>query len=336
MRIFSGIQPTGSVHIGNYLGAIKNWVSLQNQEQPKKESLFCIVDLHALTNGCPDPAQLRYNVRLMAACYVACGIDPIKATVFVQSHVSAHSEMAWLLSCITPLGWLNRMTQFKDKAGKHKEAASLGLYAYPVLMAADILTYKATHVPVGADQKQHLELARDIAGAFNRLAPSLPQGMFPLPEPCILGAATRIMSLKDGQAKMGKSDPSDFSRIHLLDTPEEIEAKIRKAKTDSDLLPDTLDALENRAEAKNLLTIYAALTDQPLAKALATFSGQNFSGLKKNLSEALVATLTPIRVHICQLLEDPLALDSILHLGAERAHTIANQTMKEVKEIMGL
>src|SRR5476649_2730759 len=262
-RIFSGIQATGNFHIGNYLGALRNWVKLQNSF----ESLFCIVDLHSLTT-LPTPENMRTWVREVAASYIAAGIDPDKSIVFPQSAVSAHSELAWILSCLTPLGWLNRMTQFKEKAGKHREEANLGLYAYPVLMAADILVYKATHVPVGEDQKQHLELARDIAGAFNR---RYGVELFPLPEPQIFGPATRVMSLRDGSKKMSKSDSSDYSRINMTDDAASIELKIRKARTDPEPLPADAAALEKRPEAANLLGIYAALTDSTLAAALARF-----------------------------------------------------------------
>src|SRR5579885_891401 len=249
-RIFSGVQPTGNLHLGNYLGAIRNWVALQNDF----ECIFCIVDLHALTLP-QDPDELRANTREVTAAYIAAGIDPQCCIIFNQSMVSAHAELAWLLACLTPLGWLNRMTQFKEKAGKQRDMAGLGLYSYPVLMAADILVYKATHVPVGEDQKQHLELARDIAGAFNR---RYERDFFPLPEPQILGEATRVMSLRDGSKKMSKSDLSDMSRVNMTDTPELIAQKIRKAKTDPDALPHSPEGLEGRPEADNLLTIYAA------------------------------------------------------------------------------
>src|SRR5271156_4767789 len=264
-RIFSGIQPTGNLHLGNYLGAIRNWVELQHGF----ECIFCIVDLHALTQP-QDPAELRASTREVTAAYIAAGIDPEHCTIFNQSMVSAHTELAWLLGCLTPLGWLNRMTQFKEKAGKHRDMAGLGLFAYPVLMAADILAYKATHVPVGEDQKQHLELARDIAGAFNR---RYGVDFFPLPEPQILGEATRVMSLRDGTKKMSKSDESDYSRINLTDDADTIALKIRKAKTDTDPLPDTLAALEKRPEADNLVTIYAALSDSTREKVLKEYAG---------------------------------------------------------------
>src|SRR5476649_2951095 len=262
-RIFSGIQPTGNLHLGNYLGAIRNWVALQRDY----DCIFCIVDLHALTQP-QDPVQLRNSTREVTAAYIAAGIDPERCLIFNQSTVAVHSELAWLLSCYTPLGWLNRMTQFKEKAGKQRDMASLGLYSYPVLMAADILLYKATHVPVGEDQKQHLELARDIAGAFNR---RYGVELFPLPEPQIFGPATRVMSLRDGGKKMSKSDSSDYSRINMTDDAAMVELKIRKARTDPEPLPADAAALEKRPEAANLLGIYAALTDSTLAAALARF-----------------------------------------------------------------
>jgi len=296
IRILSGMQPTNQLHLGNYLGALKNWVALQD----KGENLFCVVDLHAITIP-QDPAVLTQSTREIAAAYIAAGIDTQKSTIFVQSHVTAHAELAWILSCFTPMGWLNRMTQFKEKAGKDREGAPLGLYGYPVLMAADILTYKATHVPVGEDQKQHLELARDIAGAFNR---RYGVDFFPLPEPQILGEATRVMSLRDGTKKMSKSDLSDMSRINMTDSPELIAQKIRKAKTDPDNLPDSVAGLEGRPEADNLLTLYAALTDTTKAAAVARFAGLQFSVLKNELSEAAVATLGPIARRMTELMTD--------------------------------
>src|SRR5689334_4598202 len=265
-RIFSGIQPTGNLHLGNYLGAIRNWVVLQKDF----ECIFCIVDLHALTLP-QDPDELRASTREVTAAYIAAGIDPERCTIFNQSMVSAHTELAWLLGCLTPLGWLNRMTQFKEKAGKQRDNAGLGLYAYPVLMAADILLYKATHVPVGEDQKQHLELARDIAGAFNR---RYEREFFPLPEPQIFGAATRVMSLRDGTKKMSKSDSSDYSRINMTDDADAVAQKIRKAKTDPQPMPSSEAELEARPEAANLLGIYAALTDRTLDETIAVFAGK--------------------------------------------------------------
>src|SRR5437660_8141570 len=280
-RIFSGIQPTGNLHLGNYLGAIRNWVVLQHDF----ECIFCIVDLHALTQP-QDPAQLRGATREVTAAYIAAGIDPESCIIFNQSTVSAHAELSWLLSCLTPLGWLNRMTQFKEKAGKQRDMAGLGLYAYPVLMAADILVYKATHVPVGEDQKQHLELARDIAGAFNR---RYERDFFPLPEPQIFGTATRVMSLRDGTKKMSKSDTSDYSRINMTDDADAIALKIRRAKTDPEPLPEDIADLERRPEADNLVSIYAALSDMSREAALAPFAGANFSTFKESLSRLSVA-----------------------------------------------
>src|SRR5438034_8119475 len=275
-RIFSGIQPTGNLHLGNYLGAIRNWVALQHDY----ECIFCIVDLHALTLP-QNPDELRQATREVTAAYIAAGIDPERCIIFNQSMVTAHAELAWLLGCLTPLGWLNRMTQFKEKAPKQREMAGLGLYAYPALMAADILLYKATHVPVGEDQKQHVELARDIAGAFNR---RYGRDFFPLPEPQIFGEATRIMSLRDGTKKMSKSDMSDYSRINMTDDADAIALKIRRAKTDPEPLPHTIDALEARPEADNLIGIYAALADMTREAALARFAAQNFSTFKEALS----------------------------------------------------
>ena len=329
-RVFSGIQPTGSIHLGNYLGAIQNWVAFQKDH----EALFCIVNLHALTTGYPDPAQMREHVRLAAACYIACGIDPARSTIFAQSRVSGHSELAWLLGCLTPLGWLNRMTQFKDKAGKHKEQASLGLYGYPVLMAADILLYKATHVPVGADQKQHLELARDIAGAFNN---QVQRDYFPLPEPCILGHTTRVMSLRDGSQKMSKSDPSEASRIHLTDDADTITQKIRKAKTDSLLIPSTWEELEGRLEAQNLVQILSVLEGVTPQDILATYAGQNFAPFKARLIEVMVETLCPIGARMNALMtQDRAFLDQCLEDGAQKAQSIAAQNMKEIQDLLGL
>ena len=327
-RIFSGIQPTGNLHLGNYLGAIRNWVKLQNDF----DCIFCIVDLHALTVP-QDPAELRAHTREVTAAYIASGIDPEACIIFNQSMVSAHSELSWLLSCLTPLGWLNRMTQFKEKAGKQRENAGLGLYAYPVLMAADILVYKATHVPVGEDQKQHLELARDIAGAFNR---RYGVDFFPLPEPQIFGAATRVMSLRDGTKKMSKSDPSDYSRINLTDDAATIADKIKRAKTDPELLPETVKALETRPEAENLLGIYAALTDVTLADAVAKFAGTQFSTFKAALSDAAVEIMGPIGAEMKKLLADPGYVDAVLRRGAERAAAIASPNLRSVQDMMGL
>src|ERR1041385_5967489 len=314
-RIFSGIQPTGNLHLGNYLGAIRNWVVLQKDF----ECIFCIVDLHALTLP-QDPDELRASTREVTAAYIAAGIDPKRCTIFNQSMVSAHVELAWLLGCLTPLGWLNRMTQFKEKAGKDREMAGLGLYAYPVLMAADILVYKATHVPVGEDQKQHLELARDIAGAFNR---RYERDFFPLPEPQIFGEATRVMSLRDGTKKMSKSDTSDYSRINMTDDADTIGLKIRRAKTDPEPLPDTLADLEKRPEADNLVGIYAALSDLTREQALARFAGKNFSTFKEALSALSVDVLGRIGGEMRRLLDEPGHIDWILRHGSERAAEIA-------------
>ncbi len=327
-RIFSGIQPTGNLHLGNYLGAIRNWVALQYDY----ECIFCIVDLHALTLP-QDPDELRASTREVTAAYIAAGVDPVHCIIFNQSMVPAHAELAWLLGCLTPLGWLNRMTQFKEKAGKQRDLAGLGLYAYPVLMAADILGYKETHVPVGEDQKQHLELARDIAGAFNR---RYERDFFPLPEPQIFGTATRVMSLRDGLRKMSKSDSSDYSRINMTDDAATIAHKIRRAKTDPEPLPATLAELERRPEADNLVGIYAALADLSREAALAQFAGQNFSTFKEALSELAVAVLGRIGGEMRRLQADPGHIDRILHDGAERAAAIAEPILREVQDITGL
>ena len=327
-RIFSGIQPTGNLHLGNYLGAIRNWVALQHDY----ECIFCIVDLHALTQP-QDPAELRASTREVTAAYVAAGIDPERCTIFNQSMVPAHTELAWLLGCLTPLGWLNRMTQFKERAGSNREMAGLGLYAYPVLMAADILVYKATHVPVGEDQKQHLELARDIAGAFNR---RYDREFFPLPEPQIFGATTRVMSLRDGTKKMSKSDTSDYSRINMTDDADTITLKIRRAKTDPEPLPFSIADLERRPEADNLIGIYAALSELSREAALARFAGRNFSQLKAALSELAVEILGRIGGEMRRLMADPGYLDGTLHRGAERARAIATPILREAQAICGL
>jgi tryptophanyl-tRNA synthetase len=327
-RIFSGIQPTGNLHLGNYLGAIRNWVQLQDDY----ECIYCVVDLHALTQSL-DPRELHHSTREVAAAYIAAGVDPVNSIIFNQSMVPAHSELAWILSCLTPLGWLNRMTQFKEKAGKQREMAGLGLYAYPVLMAADIIGYLATHVPVGEDQKQHVELARDIAGAFNR---RYERDFFPLPEPLIFGEATRVMSLRDGTSKMSKSDASDYSRLNMTDDADAIALKIRRAKTDPEPLPDTLAALEKRPEADNLIAIYAALSGLDRAAALARFAGQNFSTFKEALSEVAVAELGRIGGEMRRLMADPGHIDRILHDGAERAAAITTPILHEVQDITGL
>ena len=327
-RIFSGVQPTGNLHLGNYLGAIRNWVGLQRDFA----CIFCIVDLHALTLP-QDPKELTRHTREVTAAYIACGIDPEACIIFNQSTVAAHSALAWLLGCLTPLGWLNRMTQFKEKAGKKREEAGLGLYAYPVLMAADILAYKASHVPVGEDQKQHLELARDIAGAFNR---RFGVECFPLPEPQIFGTATRVMSLRDGATKMSKSDASDYSRINLTDSPESIALKIQKARTDPDLLPESSAGLAGRPEAENLLGIYAALTNKTLEATLAEFAGWPFSRFKTALADVAVAVMGRIGADMGRLMADPAEIDRILKRGAERAGAIASLHLREVQDIMGL
>jgi tryptophanyl-tRNA synthetase len=327
-RIFSGVQPTGNLHLGNYLGAIRNWVALQRDF----DCIFCIVDLHALTLP-QDPQQLRAQTREVTAAYIAAGIDPERCIIFNQSMVAAHTELAWLLGCLTPLGWLNRMTQFKEKAGKQRDNAGLGLYAYPVLMAADILAYKATHVPVGEDQKQHLELARDIAGAFNR---RYGVEFFPLPEPQILGTATRVMSLRDGTKKMSKSDASDYSRINMTDDADAVRQKIRKAKTDPNPLPAAMKELAQRPEAENLLGIYAALADLSMEQAVGKFAGEPFSRFKEALSERAVSVLGRIGGEMRRLLAEPAYIDGILRRGVERARAIAEPHLAEVFDITGL
>jgi tryptophanyl-tRNA synthetase len=327
-RIFSGVQPTGNLHLGNYLGAIRNWVKLQKDY----DCIFCIVDLHALTLP-QNPDELRKHTREVTAAYVAAGIDPEACTIFNQSTVPGHSELAWLLGTLTPLGWLNRMTQFKEKAGKQKDNAGLGLYAYPVLMAADILLYKATHVPVGEDQKQHLELARDIAGAFNR---RFETDYFPLPEPQILGEATRVMSLRDGSKKMSKSDESDYSRLNMTDDADTIAQKVRKARTDPEPLPSEVDGLAGRLEADNLVTIFATLAGRSRADVLGEFGGKLFSEFKGALVDLAVATLGPIGAEMRRLTADTAYVDAILKRGAERAGEIGARHMNEVKDIMGL
>jgi tryptophanyl-tRNA synthetase len=327
-RILSGMQPTGNLHLGNYLGALKNWVKLQDTA----ECYYCVVDLHAITVP-QDPQKLRQAARETAAAYIAAGIDTKKSTLFVQSAVPAHAELMWVLATFTPLGMLNRMTQFKDKAAKSRDLELLGLYAYPVLMAADILAYKATHVPVGEDQKQHLELARDLAGIFNR---HYQTEFFPLPEPQILGEAARVMSLRDGTKKMSKSDESDYSRINLTDDADTIALKIRKAKTDTDPLPEAVADLVKRPEADNLVTIYAALSDVTKAAVLKEHAGSQFSGFKKVLTDLAVAKLSPITEKMRHLLADPSEIDQILIRGAEHANTLTGKHMREIKDIVGL
>ncbi|MGB9154503.1 MAG: tryptophan--tRNA ligase [Alphaproteobacteria bacterium] len=326
-RIFSGMQPTGNLHLGNYLGALKNWVALQDTA----ECYFCVVDLHAITIPQP-PEKLRASVRETAAAYIAAGIDTKKSALLVQSAVPAHSELMWILASLTPLGWLNRMTQFKDKA-KNSDLELMGLYAYPVLMAADILVYKATHVPVGDDQKQHVELARDIAGAFNR---AFNVDYFTLPEPQIMGESARIMSLRDGTKKMSKSEESDYSRINLTDDADMIATKIKKAKTDTDPLPDNLIDLAKRPEADNLVTIYASLTDRARADVLREFTGAQWGKFKPALIEVAVQKLAPITQKMRDLLKDPVEIDRVLIRGAEHANALTQKHLREIKEIVGL
>src|SRR5213078_2890219 len=339
-RVFSGVQPTGNLHLGNYLGAIVNFVKMQETHN----CIYCVVDMHAITQGIDvwgGPAELARNTREVTAAFIAAGIDPKKHIVFNQSQVSGHAELAWIFNCVARMGWLNRMTQFKEKAGKDREAASVGLYDYPVLMAADILLYRATHVPVGEDQKQHLELSRDIAQKFNNdFAPSIAanghdERFCPLPEPVITGPATRVMSLRDGTKKMSKSDPSDYSRINLTDDADAIAQKIRKAKTDPEPLPSEEKGLENRPEADNLVGIYAALSERSKADVLKEFGGGQFSSFKNALVELCVAKLAPIASEMKRLVADPGHVDKILIDGADRARVIADETMRAAKDIVG-
>ena len=329
-KIFSGVQPTGNLHLGNYIGAIKNFVELQNQKDNK--CVFCVVDLHAITVK-QNPKILKNNIRETTAAFLASGIDPKKSIIFNQSLVSAHSEGAWILGCIARMGWLNRMTQFKEKAGRDKEKASVGLYIYPVLMAADILLYDATHVPVGEDQKQHLELSRDIAQKFN-LDYEAPN-FLKVPEPLIQKKFSRIMSLKDGTKKMSKSDPSDLSRINMTDTKDQIVNKIKKAKTDPDLLPSTDKDFQKRPELENLLGIYSSMKNQSLLESINEFSGKNFSDLKKKLTETIVEKITPISNEINKLQKDSKFIDDVLYEGAQKAEEIASKKVKEIKKIIG-
>jgi len=326
-RIFSGVQPTGNLHLGNYLGAIRNWVRLQDDYA----CIFCVVDLHAITQW-QEPAELRASTREVTAGMVAAGIRPERCILFNQSQVSAHAELAWIFNCVARMGWLNRMTQFKEKAGKHRENASAGLYVYPNLMAADILLYKATHVPVGEDQKQHLELCRDIAQKFNS---DYKVDFFPLIEPIILGEASRVMSLRDGTKKMSKSDPSDYSRINMTDDADAIVQKIRKAKTDPDPLPGDPVELVNRPEAANLVGIYAALADLATAEVCLRYDGAMFSKFKEELAELAVAKLGPIGAEMKRLKADAAYVDGILKAGAARAREIATPILSEVQEIVG-
>ena len=329
-KIFSGVQPTGNLHLGNYLGAIKNFVELSNDKN--NECIFCVVDLHAITVS-QDPKELRDNIRETVATFIACGIDPEKNIIFSQSKVSAHSEAAWILSCIARMGWLNRMTQFKEKAGKDKEKASIGLYSYPVLMAADILLYDTSHVPVGDDQKQHLELSRDIAQKFNN--DFNVDRFFKVPEPLIQKEFSRIMSLKDGLKKMSKSEISDQSRINLTDDKDQMVNKIKKAKTDALPMPSSGKELLKRPEVKNLIGIYSSLTDLNFDKVIKEFSGKNFSDFKESLSQVLVDKIIPISVEIKKLLQDRNYLDEILLDGSKKADKIASQKMKKIHEIIG-
>ncbi|WP_341991704.1 tryptophan--tRNA ligase [Azorhizobium sp. AG788] len=336
-RVFSGVQPTGNLHLGNYLGAIKRFVALQDSH----DCIYCVVDLHAITVW-QDPAELKRHTREVTAAFIACGIDPKAHIVFNQSQVSGHAELAWVFNCVARMGWLNRMTQFKEKAGKDRENVSLGLFAYPSLMAADILLYRATHVPVGEDQKQHLELTRDIAQKFNvDFGPSIAEqghgeGYFPLTEPLIAGPATRVMSLRDGSKKMSKSDASDLSRINLTDDADAIASKVRKAKTDPEPLPSEEEGLKARPEADNLVGIYAALSDSTKQAVLGQYGGGQFSTFKMALVDLAVAKLGPIGGEMKRLMDDVSAIDAILGDGAARARVIADQTIRDVKDIVGM
>ncbi len=329
--VLSGMQPTNTLHLGNYLGALKNWVKMQDQ----MPCLFCVVDMHAITQdvGYGHAEDLTRSTREVAAAYIAAGVDPTRTPIFNQGQVPEHGELAWVLNCVARLGWMDRMTQFKEKSGKHKERASVGLYTYPVLMAADILVYRATHVPVGEDQKQHLELARDIAAKFNNDF-GVPD-FFPQPEPVITGTGTRVMSLRDGAKKMSKSDESDNSRINLTDDADAIADKIRRAKTDPHPLPGTKEELAGRPEVENLLNIYAALSDQDRDAVIIQFAGQNFSTFKTALADLTVAKLGPITAEMRRLLADPAEIDRILKDGARKARAIATPIMDEVKKTVG-
>ena len=326
-RIFSGAQPTGNLHLGNYLGAIRNWVRLQDSF----ECIYCVVDMHAITLW-HEPEELRRSVREVAAAMMAAGIDPKKNILFNQSRVAGHAELAWILNCVVRIGWLNRMTQFKDKAGKNKEQVSLGLYAYPSLMAADILLYQATHVPVGEDQRQHLDLARDTAAKFNN---DYKTDFFPLPQAVLPKASSRVMSLRDGSKKMSKSDPSDYSRINLADDADAIALKIRKAKTDPLPLPETLDGFEGRPEALNLANIYAGIRDVDLQDVMPEIGGMEFSKFKKILTDCLVENLSPITAEMRRICADVPYIDSVLKDGGERANAIAEPILKQVYDIVG-
>mgnify|MGYP001338308935 CR=1 FL=1 len=326
-RIYSAVQPTGNLHLGNYLGAIRNWVGLQADY----DCIYNLADLHAITEQ-QDPATLRAHTRSVAACLLGAGIDPSRSVLFVQSQVPAHAELAWIFNCVTRLGWLNRMTQFKDKAGKHRENASVGLYVYPNLMAADILLYKATHVPVGEDQRQHLELCRDIAQSFNS---QYETDIFPLVKPLVLGVAARVMSLRDGTRKMSKSEPSEASRINLTDTAEQIQQKIRKARTDPDPLPVDPKGLDGRPEARNLVGIYAALSNKTPADVCTEFDGAQFSTFKEALVDLTVSALAPITREMTQLLDDSGHIEQVLADGAIRARDLAAPVLAEVKDVVG-
>ncbi len=326
-RILSGVQPSGDLHLGNYLGAIKNFVTLQQEY----ECFFCVVDLHAITVW-QDPKILANKTREVTAAFIASGIDPKKNNIFVQSQVPQHAQLAWLFNCVARMGWLNRMTQFKDKAGKNSENVSVGLFSYPTLMAADILIYLATHVPVGDDQKQHLELTRDIAQKFNN---DFTTDLFPIPEPLIFGEATRVMSLRDGSKKMSKSDPSDYSRIMLTDTAENITQKIKKAKTDPEPLPQDKTSLEKRPEAENLMSIFASLQDTSIESVIKDYAGKEFSTFKKDLADLSVAKLEPITSEMNKLMSDISYIDSILNIGKENAISVAEPVLRKTREIIG-
>ena len=326
-RIFSGVQPTGNLHLGNYLGAIKNWIALQDEF----ECIYCVVDLHAITVP-QEPAILRRAIRHVAACLIASGINPEKSVLFNQSRVPQHAELAWIFNCVARLGWLNRMTQFKEKAGKNRENATVGLYAYPTLMAADILAYKATHVPVGEDQKQHLELTRDIAVAFNSMFDA---DFFPQPEPQIQKTAARVMSLRDGSSKMSKSNISDATRINLTDSADEIAQKIKRAKTDPEPLPSEIEGLEGRPEATNLVGIFAGLSGRTAEDILSEFGGQGFGVFKPALAELCVSQIAPISLEMNKLLEQPEEIDRLLEKGAGQAQAIAAPILAEVKQLIG-
>jgi tryptophanyl-tRNA synthetase len=328
-RIFSGIQPSGGLTLGNYLGALKRFVEKQDEGI---ETVYCLVDMHAITTW-QDPAKLRHATREAAAAFIAAGIDPARSILFNQSQVTAHVELAWIFNCVARMGWMSRMTQFKDKAGKNSENVSLGLFAYPALMAADILAYKATHVPVGEDQKQHLELCRDIAIKFNN---DYGVDFFPVVEPIIQGPATRVMSLRDGTRKMSKSDPSDQSRINLTDSADQIAKKIRKAKTDPEPLPDSLDGLKDRPEARNLVNIYAALAGHSPDQVMKDFAGAQFGTFKPALADLAVAKLAPITTEMNRLMQDPAEIDRILGEGADSAEALARPVMDKVYEIVGM